>query len=173
MAQRSLHAVTKVYYRIMSFLLWIPHQRPLLHHVGKAYHKVGHTVWCHSQLNRARHTLPILFLISKLDVPYRTCGGTCCPGVSTPKIQSLANSSTTCHDGINHLHHSNHYSNHSIDPYTRSSHILMDGGPQHSHKDTSQTQDHKGWKTCMTLMIAWLSITNQVWNPNPKGVRLR
>jgi hypothetical protein len=25
-------------------------------------------------------------------------------------------------------------------------HILMDGRPQHSHKDTSQTQYHKGWK---------------------------
>jgi hypothetical protein len=33
--------------------------------------------------------------------------------VSTLKIWSLADSSTICHDGINHLHHSNHFSNHS------------------------------------------------------------
>jgi hypothetical protein len=29
---------------------------------------------------------------------------------------------------------------------TRPTHISMDGRPQHSHKDTSQTQYHKGWK---------------------------
>jgi hypothetical protein len=42
-------------------------------------------------------TQPIAFLISKQVVPYQTCGGTCCPGVSTPKIQSLADSSMTTH----------------------------------------------------------------------------
>jgi hypothetical protein len=45
---------------------------------------------------------------------------------------------------------------------TRSNHTSMDGRSL-SHKYTSQTQHHKGWKTCMTLKIAWLSITNQVW----------
>jgi hypothetical protein len=30
---------------------------------------------------------------------------------------------------------------------TRSPHILMDGRPQHSHKDISQTQHHQEWKT--------------------------
>jgi hypothetical protein len=59
-------------------------------------------------------TLPIVFLISKQVIPYRTHGGTCCPGVCTPKIRPLPVSSATCHDGINHLHHC---SNHSIDPY--------------------------------------------------------
>jgi hypothetical protein len=62
-------------------------------------------------------TLPIVFLISRQVIPYRTCGGTCCSGVSTPKIQSLAESSTTCHDSINHLYHFNHCSNHSTDPH--------------------------------------------------------
>jgi hypothetical protein len=39
---------------------------------------------------------------------------------------------------------------------TQSPRISMDGRPQHSHKDTSQTQYHKGWKDlydsqdCMT-----------------------
>jgi hypothetical protein len=37
------------------------------------------------------------FLISQQVVPYRTCGGTCCPGVSTPTIQSLVDSSMTIH----------------------------------------------------------------------------
>jgi hypothetical protein len=46
---------------------------------------------------------------------------------------------------------------------TQSTHISTDGRPQHSHKETSQTQHHKGWKTSMTLMTAWLSNTNQVW----------
>jgi hypothetical protein len=68
-------------------------------------------------------TQPIAFLISKQVVPYRTHGGTCCPVVSTPMIRSLADSSTTCHDGINHFHHSNRCSNHSIDPHTVTSHL--------------------------------------------------
>jgi hypothetical protein len=54
MIQRSLHAGTKVYYRSMSYfatdspskvplaVLKIPHQRPLLHRVGKVFHKVCH-----------------------------------------------------------------------------------------------------------------------------------
>jgi hypothetical protein len=37
------------------------------------------------------------FLISQQAIPYQTRGGTCCPGVSTPKIRSLANSSMTSH----------------------------------------------------------------------------
>jgi hypothetical protein len=48
---------------------------------------------------------------------------------------------------------------------TRSNHILTDGRPQHSHKDTSQTQHHKEWKTCTTLKAAGLSLTNQVQKP--------
>jgi hypothetical protein len=105
-------------------------------------------------------TLHIVFLISRQVVPYRTRGVTCCPGGTTPKIRSWADLSTTCHDSINYLHHSNHCLNHIIDSYTVVSHL--DGWKTtHSHKDVSQTQHHKGWKTCMTLIIAWLSITNQ------------
>jgi hypothetical protein len=40
-------------------------------------------------------TLPTTSLISKQVVPYRTRGDTCCPGVSTPKTRSLADSSMT------------------------------------------------------------------------------
>jgi hypothetical protein len=122
MAQRSLHVFTKIYYRSMScfaMVLWtsgphlqckgFPHKCPLLHNVAQE----GHKVWCHFH-STEHDTQPIVYLISKQVVPYRTRGGTCCPGVSTPKIQSLPDSSTSCCDGINHLHHCNHCSNHSI-----------------------------------------------------------
>jgi hypothetical protein len=68
-------------------------------------------------------TQHIVFLISKQVVPYRTCGGTCCHGVSTPNIWSIADSSITCLDGINHLHHTNRCSNHNIDPHMVNSHL--------------------------------------------------
>jgi hypothetical protein len=42
-------------------------------------------------------TLPTASLISKQAIPYRTHGGTYCPGVSTPKIRSLADLSITIH----------------------------------------------------------------------------
>jgi hypothetical protein len=106
-------------------------------------------------------TQHIAFLISKHVVPYQTCDGTYCPGGSTPKIRSLADSRTTCHDGINHLHHSNRCSNHIIDPHTVTLH-------PNGWKTTSlsqrhkPTQHHKGWKTCTILMITGLSITNHV-----------
>jgi hypothetical protein len=119
--------LTKVYYKSISCfamdssakallaMLRIPHQRPLLHRVVQAYHKVCHKV-CHmydtnsvaNPLSIEQDTQHISFLINKQVIPYRTCGGTYCPGVCTPKIRFLANLSTTCHDDINHLHHSNH-----------------------------------------------------------------
>jgi hypothetical protein len=40
-------------------------------------------------------TLPTASLIIKQVIPYRTHGGTYCPEVSTPKTQSLADSSMT------------------------------------------------------------------------------
>jgi hypothetical protein len=79
---------------------------------------------------------PIVLIINKQAISYRTCGGTCCPESSTPNIRSLADLSTTCHNGINHLHHSDHCSNHSIDPHTITSHL---GG----WKTTTLSQRHK------------------------------
>jgi hypothetical protein len=134
--------------------------------VDTQYQGPSCTMWARvkSQTNphsSEQDTLPIVFLISKQVVPYQTRGGTCYPGVSTPMIRSLADLSTTCNDGINHLHHSNHCSNHGIDPLTVNSHL--DGWKTltllQRHK---LTQHHKGWKTCTTLTTAWLSITNQV-----------
>jgi hypothetical protein len=40
-------------------------------------------------------TQTIAYQISKHAIPYRTHGGTCCPGVSTPKIRTLEDSSMT------------------------------------------------------------------------------
>jgi hypothetical protein len=149
MVHRSLHAVIKVYCRSMScfatnspaktplVVLRIPQQRPLLHYVIQADHKVCNKV-CHmydtkndaNPHSTEQDTQAISFLISKQIIPCWTSGGTCCPGVSTPKIRSLANSSTTCHDGINHLQHSNRCSNHSIDPHMINSHL--DGWGDHT-----------------------------------------
>jgi hypothetical protein len=80
------------------------------------------------------------FLISQQAVPYRARGGTCCPTVSTPKIWYLEDSSTTCQDGINHLHHSNHYSNHIINPHKVNSH-------HDRWKTITLTQRHKPYST--------------------------
>jgi hypothetical protein len=38
-------------------------------------------------------TQPIAFLISRQAVPYRTCGGTCCPGVYDTKNDAHSHSS--------------------------------------------------------------------------------
>jgi hypothetical protein len=63
--------------------------------------KYDHKVWCHPH-STEHDTQPIAYLIIKQAVSYWTRGGTCCPGVSTPKIWSLADSSmkTTSPDGI-------------------------------------------------------------------------
>jgi hypothetical protein len=113
---------------------------------------------------------PTTSLISKQVVPYRTCDNTCCPGVSTPKAQSLAYSSMTNHITWQNLT----ISTIPADAQTTTS-ILTTVTSHHDgwktktlNNNTSQTQHHKDGKTCMTLETAWLSITNQVWNHIPK-----
>jgi hypothetical protein len=109
-------------------------------------------------------TQPIAYLISKQAVPYRTRGGTCCPGVSTPKIQSLADLSMTSHitwrnptvSTIPTLLKPQHWSS----PW--SNHILTDGKPSLTKTQAKLNITEDG-RTCTTLMTAWLSITNQVW----------
>jgi hypothetical protein len=56
--------------------------------------KTGHKDRSHRH-STEHDTHPIAYLISKQVVPYRTRGDTCCTGVSTPKIQSLVDSSMT------------------------------------------------------------------------------
>jgi hypothetical protein len=158
MAQRLLHVLTKFYYRSMPCFAsnspakgptcsakdslakgpsYTMRLRQITKYVAKSVTKYDANP--HSTM---QDTPSIVFLISKQVIPFRTCGGTCCPRVSTHKIRSSADSSTTCHDGINHLHHSNHCSNYSIDPHMVNSHVT-DRRPQYSHKDTGQTQHHK------------------------------
>jgi hypothetical protein len=132
-------------------LLWFPGQivpacsfpqkRPLLHHVVQTGHKVCHNVYCHFH-STEHDTQPISYLISKQVVPHRTHGSTCCLGASTPKIQSLADSITTCDVGINHLPIPTIGQTTTLILTMVNSHL--DGWETISHKDTSQIQHHKG-----------------------------
>jgi hypothetical protein len=106
-------------------------------------------------------TLPTASLISKQAIPYQTCGDTYCPGLSKPKIQSLADSriTITSPDGIQPSPPFQPMLKPQHRSLPRSPHITMDERPT---INTSQTQHHKDGKTCTTLMTAWLSIINQV-----------
>jgi hypothetical protein len=148
MGQRSLHAVIKVYCRSMSCFATVSQTNgPACS--AKVFQTNGPscTMWVRhftkyvtkydaNPHSTEQDTQPIVFLINKQAIPYWARGATWCPGVSTPKILSLADSSTTCHDSINHLHHSDHCSNHNIDPHTVNSH--RDGW-----KTTTLSQRHK------------------------------
>jgi hypothetical protein len=103
-------------------------------------------------------TLPTASLISNQAIPYRTRCGTYWPGVSTPKTRFLADSGITIH--ITWRNPTLLKPQHRSSP--QSPHITMDGRPT-LNNNTSQTQHHEDGKTCTTLVIAWLSITNQVW----------
>jgi hypothetical protein len=115
MAQRSLHALMKVTPACMScFVLGFPllgtieyPQSPFA--VAKVS-LLGTTEYPQTPLAPCglvgivipvplfqQDKLTRAFLISQQAVPYQTCGGTCCPGVSTPKTRSLADSSMTSH----------------------------------------------------------------------------
>jgi hypothetical protein len=95
-------------------------------------------------------TLPTTSLISKQVVPYRTHGSTCCPGVSTPKTRSLADSSMTNHEPWRSQPSPPFQTllkpQHRTSP--RSPHIMTDGRSTLLTLNTRQTQYHKGGKTC-------------------------
>jgi hypothetical protein len=130
--------------------------------------KTDHRVWCPPH-STEHDTQPIAYLISKQVIPYRTRGGTCCLGVSTPKIWSLADLSMTNH--ITWLNPTVSTILTLLKPRHRSSpwsnHILMDVRPS-LIKTQVKLNITKDEKTYTTLMTMWLSITNQVLNPNPK-----
>jgi hypothetical protein len=168
MTQRSLHAVTKVYYRSMSdFATVSTHSGPFctmwFRQFTQNVTQMGHTDKSHPHSTK-HDTQPIAYLISNQNVPYRTRGGTCCPRVSTPKIRSLADSSMTSHitwrnptiSTIPTLLRPEHRS----PPW--SNHISMDGRPSLT-KTQAKLNITKDGKTCTTLMTAWLSIINQVY----------
>jgi hypothetical protein len=147
MAQRSLHAITKAYYRSMSCFAMVSRQMaPLvvlrfptqsgpfctmrLRQFTKNVTKTGHKNKSHPH-STEHDTRPMAHLISKQVVPYQTRGSTCCPRVSTPKIRSLVDSSMTSHitwrnptiSTIPTLLKSYHRSS------PRSNHISTDGRP--------------------------------------------
>jgi hypothetical protein len=171
MAQRSLHSITKVYYMSMSCFAMVSRQmvpacsakvfcanipcctmwfRQFTKYVTKSDHKV----WCHPYSTK-HDTQPIAFLISKQVIPYRTCGGIYCPGVSTTKIRSLADSSMTTHTTwrnpivsiIPTLLKPHHWSS------PRSKHISTNGRPSLT-KTQAKLNITKDGKTYTTLMIA-------------------
>jgi hypothetical protein len=118
-----------------SFRIFGRHKDFVLHFQSICYHVswANHHAYSHSSKQDAH---PIVLLINKEATPYWTCGGTCCPRVSTSKIRSLADSSTTCHDGTN-ISTIPTFAQTTSSILTRSNHILTDRRPQHSHKDAS------------------------------------
>jgi hypothetical protein len=112
MTQRSLHAVTKFYYRSMSRFATVDKRSPLVvlrflaqngpsctmwfRQFTKNATKNDHKEWSHPHLTE-HDTQPTTYLISEQTVPYRARGGTCCTGVSTPKIMSLEDLSMNNH----------------------------------------------------------------------------
>jgi hypothetical protein len=180
MTQRSLRAATKIYYRSMSYFVMVSHtQWPRLQCWGfphtvapfapcgsgsshRRSQKTGHTDMSHP--HSIKHdTQPIAYLNSKQTVPYWTRGGTYCPGVSTPKIRSLADSSITSH--ITWWNPTVSTVPTLLKPQHRSlpwsNHISTDGRPSLT-KTQAKLNITKDGKTYMTLMTAWLSITNQL-----------
>jgi hypothetical protein len=65
--------------------------KPLLHLVDQ----IMLCVFPHTTEQDSKRTTS---LISKQTVSYRTCGGTCCPGMSTPKTRSLVDLCMTNHN---------------------------------------------------------------------------
>jgi hypothetical protein len=162
MAQRSLHAFTKV--NPSSYVL-LCHKFPLVgnnripsgpFHSCEGYPLLGTTEYPRAPLAPCgligiamsvslfqQDKLTRAFLISQQVVLYWTRAGTCCPGVSTPTIRSLADSSMTIHIT---------WQNPTVSTITNLAQTIasiittvkshLDGWEtKHSHKDTSQTHD--------------------------------
>jgi hypothetical protein len=128
---------------------------PFLHHVVQGVH-----IECHKDMSHPHSTehdtQPMAYLISKQAVPYQTRGGTCCSGVSTPKIQSLVDSSMTSHitrwnptvSTIPTLLKSQH----RCSPL--SNHISTNRRPPLT-KTQAKLNITKDGKTCTTFMTTW------------------
>jgi hypothetical protein len=157
MAQRSLHAVTKVYYGSYAKLCQDSTQYHSIAKVSRCSHG---TTAPHAPCEPRQVTTPISHsseqgtlltasLIIKQAIPYRTRDGTCCPGVSTPMTRSLGDLSMTNHKSWRSQPSPPFQTmlkpQHRISP--RSHHITTDGRPTLSTLNTSQTQHHKDGKT--------------------------
>jgi hypothetical protein len=155
MAQRSLHFVTKFYYRSMSYFTMVfrhttppvvlrfpTHSGPFctmwFRQFTQNVTQTDHTDMSHPH-STEHDTQRIAYLISKQVVSHWTRGNICCPGVSTPMTQSLADSSMTNHtpDGPQPLppFQTLLIPQHRTSP--RSPHITMDGRPTLSTLNTS------------------------------------
>jgi hypothetical protein len=108
----------------------------------KQFTKTDHRVWCHPH-STEHVTQPMIFLISKQAVPNWMRGDTCCPGVSTLKIWSLADSSM-----INQITRWN--------PTVSTIPTLLK--PQHRSSPRSNNISTNG-RPCLTKTQAKLSIT--------------
>jgi hypothetical protein len=135
--------------------LWL---KPLLHLVNQ-------NTSCIFPDTTEQDSQPTTSIISKQVIPYQTCGGTCCHGVSTPKTWSLVDSSMTNHTTWRNPTVS------TIPPHAQTTTSILTTINSHHdgwkiktlNNNTSQTQRHKDGKTCTTLLTVWLSIANQVW----------
>jgi hypothetical protein len=105
MAQRSLHASTKVYYGSYAKLCQGSTQYPSIAKVSRGSRgtmtplapcESGRVTTPNSHSSK-QGTLPTASLIIKQVVSYQTRGGTCCHRVSTPMTRSLADSNMTNH----------------------------------------------------------------------------
>jgi hypothetical protein len=103
-------------------------------------------------------TQPIAYLISKQAILYRTCGGTCYPRGSTPKIRSLPDSSMTNHitwrnptvSTIPTLLKPQHWSS----PWSND--ISVDGdhhSQRHKLNSTSQSMERLVWHSWLQMCI--------------------
>jgi hypothetical protein len=130
--------------------------------------KTDHKVWCHPH-STEHDTQHIVFLISKQSFHTGHVVAHVILGGSTPKIRSLADSSMTNH--ITWWNPTIPTILTLLKPQSRSSprsnYISTDGRPSPT-KTQAKLNITKDEKTCTTLMTTWLSITNQVLNPNPK-----
>jgi hypothetical protein len=148
--------VTQVPGSSVKVSLWI---KPLLHLVDQI-------TFCVFPHTTEQDSQPTTSLINRQVVPYRTRGGTFCPGMSTPKTRSLAYLSMT-----NHVTWQSPTVS-TIKTHAQTTTSILTTVTSHLNRwktdslnnNTSQTQHHKDGKPSTTFMTAWLGITNQVWS---------
>jgi hypothetical protein len=78
---------------------WVPAcSAKVFSYLEPLLHLMDHITFCVFPHTTEQDSQPTTVLISKQVVPYQTCGGNCCLGMSTPKTRSLVDSSM-----INHI----------------------------------------------------------------------
>jgi hypothetical protein len=139
MAQRSLCAITKIYYGSYARLSWGStwyHSNAKVSRDSTWYHDPSCIMWAWTNDHATSHsseqgTLSTSSPISMQAIPYRTRGGTSCPGVSIPKIWTVVDSSMT-----NHIT----WQSPTISTIPSNSQITISNL-------TTVTSHHNGWKT--------------------------